>query len=300
MMPRYFKFNDEKELLRMIGEYDEVTLEKVHKLEMKILKDFMSICDKNELRYFGLAGTGIGAVRHKGFIPWDDDIDIGLPREDFDRFIELVKIEFPDTYEVLNTSENENYPLMTTRLVLKGTTFKEFAVKDVDCNFGIFLDLYPFDNVSDDNKLLKKQARSAWFWSKLLILRSIPHPVLAFSGITATVVQFICAFVHYTMRIMHISKKMIYKRCLRACTLYNHLPTKRIAFLCDTSAYTNMFELSHLYPLQKLQFEDVQLNFPADLDGHLKGLFGDYMKLPPVEKRKNHFPFQLDFGDFDE
>ncbi len=284
----------------MSREYDDITLKKVQKLEMKILKDFMALCDRHQLRYFGLAGTGIGAVRHQGFIPWDDDIDIGLPREDFDKFIALAKSELADNYEVLNAQEDSRYPLMTTRLVLKGTVFKEFAVKDIDCNFGIFLDLYPFDNVSDDEKQLKKQARSAWFWSKILILRSIPHPVLGFTGFMAKIVQFICACVHYALKLLHISRITIYKRCLKSCTRYNHVSTKKIAYLCDTNAYSNMFEISHLYPLQKLDFEDVQLFFPADLDGHLRTMFGNYMELPPVEKRKNHFPYQLDFGVYDE
>ena len=240
---------------------------------MKILKDFMRICDENNLDYFGLAGTGIGAVRHKGFIPWDDDIDIALPRKDFDKFIELAKIHLADEYEVLNTSENSNYPLMTTRLVLKGTVFKEFAVKDIDCNFGIFY-LYPFDNLSDDPKKFKKQATWAWFWSKILILRSIPHPVLAFTGFKASVVQFICACVYWAMNILHIDKKWIYKKCLNQCVKYNSQQTSRIGFLCDTSPYTNMFEIKDLYPLKKIPFEDVMLNFPSDLDGHLIKIFG--------------------------
>ena len=64
-------------------EYDEATLKKVQQMELAILKDFIQICTENNLSYFGLAGTGIGAIRHKGFIPWDDDIDVGLPRKDY-------------------------------------------------------------------------------------------------------------------------------------------------------------------------------------------------------------------------
>lgn len=284
----------------MAKEYDDITLHKVQRLELEILKDFMSVCDEYDLKYFGLAGTGIGAIRHQGFIPWDDDIDIALPRKDFDRFLELVQQKFPEKYEVLNTKTNVNYPLMTTRLVLKGTKFREYALKNIDCDFGIFLDLYPFDNLCDDEKQFKKQARNAWFWSKILILRSVPHPVLGFKGFRAHLVQFICACVHYSMRILHINKFWIYKKCLNACTKYNHQPTKRIGFLCDTNPYSNMFDLDDLYPLKKLKFEDIELNFPKSLDKHLEYTFGDYMQLPPVEKRKNHFPFELDFGDYYE
>ena len=70
--------------------YNEEELDRIHKAEMGILKDFMKICDENGLKYFAFAGTGIGAIRHGGFIPWDDDIDVALPRKDFEKFIEIV------------------------------------------------------------------------------------------------------------------------------------------------------------------------------------------------------------------
>ena len=67
--------------------YNQEELDRIHKAEMGILKDFMKICDENGLKYFAFAGTGIGAIRHGGFIPWDDDIDVALPRRDFEKFI---------------------------------------------------------------------------------------------------------------------------------------------------------------------------------------------------------------------
>ena len=88
--------------------YEEAELKKIQGCELEILKDFMKICDENGLRYFAFAGTGIGAVRHKGFIPWDDDIDVALPREDFEQFIRLVERQMGDKYYVLNTEHDEN------------------------------------------------------------------------------------------------------------------------------------------------------------------------------------------------
>ena len=131
-------------------EYDQDTLKKVQRAELSILKDFIDLCEKHGLVYFGIAGTGIGALRHGGFIPWDDDIDVAMPREDYNRFCTLVKEERADRYLLMNTEENENYPLMTARLMLRGTEFREEVLKDIDCPLGIFLDLYPLDKLSDD------------------------------------------------------------------------------------------------------------------------------------------------------
>lgn len=279
-------------------EYDDETLKKVQAVELSILKDFIKLCDENDITYFGIAGTGIGALRHKGFIPWDDDIDVAMPRKDHDRFIEIAKEQWSDKYLVLNGLENSNYPLLTTRWIKKGTRFVEEPLKNIDCPFGIFLDIYPLDKIPDDEKLFKKQARKAFFYSKLLILRSIAFPVLGFKGIKAKLVHAICAIVHVLMVIFRISKKWLYKKCLEVSTMYNHLEaSERIDFLCDTTAYMNIHYTEGMYPLVEYDFEDIKLKFPGNIKDNLTSAYGDYMQLPPEDKRKNHYPYILEFGE---
>ena len=94
--------------------YEPETLKRLQGEILSILDDFMAVCDKYHLEYFGIAGTGIGAVRHKGFIPWDDDIDIAMPRHDFDKFIKIIQKTMGDKYLVLNGRNYPGYPLMTT------------------------------------------------------------------------------------------------------------------------------------------------------------------------------------------
>ena len=222
-----------------------------------------------------------------------------MPREDYEKFRQLVRDEMGDKYLLMNTEENENYPLMTARLMLRGTEFREEALKDIDCPLGIFLDLYPLDKVSDDPEECKKQFRDAWFWSKMMILRSIPFPVLGFGGIKAKAAHAVCAAVYGVMAMLHISKRWLYRKCLEACTRYSRLEkTARIDFLCDTTPYMNIHETKGLFPLQKLQFEDIYLDFPGNLHDNLTREYGEYMQLPPEEKRKNHYPYKLDFGKY--
>lgn len=281
---------------KVYKEYDDVTLKKIQEVELEILKDFIDICDRNGLDYFGIAGTGIGALRHRGFIPWDDDIDVAMPREDFEKLVLLVEKEMGDKYLIMNTERYPNYPLMTTRMTMRGTSFKEEALKDIDAPLGIFLDLYPMDKVSDDPKEARKQARDAWFWSKVLILRSIPFPMLGFSGWKAKLVHAICGMAHLTLKICHVPKLWIYKKAYEAETRSNHYEkTKKWDFFCDTTPYMNLYAVKDIYPLRKLPFEDIQLNFPRDLHKNLTRMYGDYMQLPPEEKRKNHYPYELKF-----
>lgn len=281
-----------------LKEYDDATLKKLQSVELEILKDFMSLCDRHGLQYFGIAGTGIGVLRHGGFIPWDDDIDVALPRKDYEQFIKYANEEYADKYIIMNVEYDENYPLMTTRMMMKGTKFREYALAHINVELGIFLDIYPFDNLSDDPKKRKKQMHDAWFYSKLLILRSIPKPVLAFKGWKAVIVHFICAIVHYLMAILHISKRWLAFKCKEASIRHNEeTNSEYMDFLCDTTPEMNIYKRSDVFPLVKKDFENTRLYFPNNMDSNLRGMYGDYMQMPPVEKRKNHFPYELEFKD---
>ena len=281
---------------KQFKDYDDFTLKRIQEVELEILKDFMDICDRHGLDYFGIAGTGIGALRHQGFIPWDDDIDVAMPRDDFEKLLPLVEKEMGDKYLIMNAERYPNYPLMTTRMTMRGTKFKEEALKNIDAPLGIFLDLYPLDKVSDNPKEARRQARDAWFWSKILILRSIPFPMLGFSGWKAKIIHAICGLAHLVLNILHVPKTWIYKKAYEAETRSNHYTkTKNLDFFCDTTPYMNLYAVKDIYPLRKLPFEDVELNFPHNLHNNLTGMYGDYMQLPPEEKRKNHYPYELEF-----
>lgn len=283
---------------KMGREYDAYTLKAVQEIELEMLECFLEICEKHDLTYFAFAGTGIGALRHGGFIPWDDDIDINMPRKDFEKFVEIAKRDYGDRYYFLNATTDEHYPLMTTRWCKKGTVFWEESLKGVPCKFGIFLDLYPMDEVSDDPKKLRRQAMPAWFWSKIMILREVPYPVLPFQGMTKKVIHGICACVHVLLKTFHVSHNWLYGRCMAACTKYNGVGTDTLGYLCSSQPYEDVLKKSQAYPLKKLKFEHLELNFPNKIEEMLTATYGDYMKLPPAEKRKNHFPYRLELGDY--
>ena len=101
--------------------YEPETLKRLQQEILSILDDFVRICEDYHLEYFGIAGTGIGAVRHGGFIPWDDDIDIAMPRRDFEKLLRIVEKKMGARYLVLNARRYPAYHLMTTRLVKRGT-----------------------------------------------------------------------------------------------------------------------------------------------------------------------------------
>lgn len=281
-------------------EYDKETLKKLQKLELEILDDFAKLCDKYDIDYFGCGGTAIGVVRHGGFIPWDDDIDIGFRRKDYNRFLELAEKEYGDKYHILNAETDSKYPLTTSRWVLSGTKFKEECFKDLDCDFGIFLDLFCFDNISDDPKKMKKQMWSAWFWGKLMILRAIKKPTLYQQGLKSQLIYFCSFIMHYVLKILHISPKWLYRQAMKYATMYQEEETKRVAYMFDPTPFTSIMNVADIVPTQYRMYNDVRIRVPNRIEAYLEVRYGaDYMTPPPEDKRHNHPPYEFDFGKYE-
>ena len=96
-------------------EYEPKVLERLHALQLEMLQDLQTICEKYDLQYFAVFGTALGAVRHKGFIPWDDDIDVGMLRKDYDVFIQVVEKEMGDKYQIMTPEVDKNYACCVTK-----------------------------------------------------------------------------------------------------------------------------------------------------------------------------------------
>lgn len=279
-------------------EYSKEELKKIQECELLLLDEFIKICGDNDLTYFAWGGTGIGALRHKGFIPWDDDIDLGMPAQDLEKLTEIIENQFSEKFSIISASTDINYPLPTTRLMLRGTQFCEETLKNINCDLGIFLDLYAFDNVPDDEKLYKSQARAAWFWSHIRLLLSINDPVIMIHGPKGALVRIACRIASFILRLTHVSPSYALKKENEARRRYAGVSTRRIAYLNDTSPFTATYPRDEVFPLRPLEFEGRQVYFPNKLEKHLSTLYGDFMTLPPVAKRKNHYPARLDFGPY--
>lgn len=278
-------------------EYDEKTLKRLQNLELEILSDFNELCRKHDIDYFIAGGTAIGAVRHQGFVPWDDDIDVGMTRENYEKFLLIAKKDFSQKYIIMNAETTQEYPLMTTRWMLKGSKFKEECFKDIDIDLGIFLDLYCFDQVSDNNIKMKWQGIQAWIISKLMILRRIKKPVLYFGGLKARIIYVTCALLHYLMKLLHISPAFLYRRAKKIVTRYNDIPCHRIAYMFSVKPCNCVYDRSWIMPTKRVEFSGLEVKAPAKIEKCLAQRYGDYMTLPPESSRHNHPPYELKFPE---
>ena len=119
--------------------------EKLKQIELNLLVCFKEICEKHKLDYFLTGGTLLGAVRHKGFIPWDDDIDVGMPREDYETFLRVASSCLPDGIFLQTRKTDPEVPFNFAKLRDSRTTFIETSIKDLDINHGVYIDIFPID-----------------------------------------------------------------------------------------------------------------------------------------------------------
>lgn len=283
----------------MTTTYDKETLAHLHQVELEILREIIRICQKNSIEYFLISGTLIGAVRHKGFIPWDDDIDIGLTRVNYDRLVSLLSEQLGEDFYYVNPEVSKKFLLSNTRIMKKGTIFHEETFKNIrmDVPLGIFVDLFPLDNISDNTFLRKKQALEVSFLCKIMILKYIPKPYMRISGLKARLARIACAAIHYALAVIPLPRRFLVNRCRKVMTRYAGEDTRMVSILSDTNPLEESMLRTTLYPLRQIEFEGMRLPAVGDYDTYLKQAYGDYMQLPPLEKRKMHKPFKLQFAN---
>ncbi len=123
-------------------------IKKLKEIELELFKQFVRICEKNSLRYFVVGGTALGAVRHKGFIPWDDDIDVALPRGDYEKFLSIAQSWLPENMFLQTYITDKNYPNPFAKLRRSDTAFIEKSASRIKMNHGVYIDIFPLDGYS--------------------------------------------------------------------------------------------------------------------------------------------------------
>jgi lipopolysaccharide cholinephosphotransferase len=278
--------------------YDERTLKTLQAILLKMLEDFDALCERHGIDYFIVGGTALGAVRHGGMIPWDDDIDVGMNREAYDAFQRVRDPAFNDRYVLLNPETDSRCPFPSTRWQLRGTVFRETCYRDVPLPLGIFLDVYCFDRIPDDPAAMRRQAWTAWGWGKLFVLRQVKQPALYFGGARAAVARLGCQLGHAVLAGLHVSPRALYRQASAAARRHRADAAGRIAFLFDPRPFTSMVRVEDIYPTRRIEFHGMRVKGPNRIEAYLSRRYGDYLRVPPVNQRHQHPPQELDFGPY--
>lgn len=270
-------------------DYVEVNDVKViQKLLFVLLDEFHKICEENNLIYNIEYGTLIGAVRHKDIIPWDDDIDVSMPRPDYEKFIEIVKNKKSDRF-YLYAYPDKNYIYPYAKLGLKKTVWIEDAVKDDFAKLMLYLDIFPMDGLPCDKLEQEKHINEI---SRLKLKKiHCAYKALSSTKIKTVIKKVLYAFdtfphcvnndyMHYLRKEIELQSKYDFENSEYVTHLFD-FAKKGIIKKQD---YLNR----KLYQLGENQYWGV-----ADADSRLRAFYGDYMTPPPEEKRISHHGYRL-------
>lgn len=289
----------------MNKEYEPEVLQKLWKVEEGIYLEFARICDKYNLRYFCAYGTALGAIRHKGFIPWDDDMDMGMLREDYEKFLEIAPQELRENFELLEARNTKGYVLPFAKLTRSDTTFVEATDIDRKYHSGIFIDIFPFDVVPEDFEARKKIEGKCWFIARLMVLCDYPKPKLpaTISGSKKTLVYAICNIAHFGLKILGQTPAKLQVKYTQVASKYGkthkgHLYADFMAFNMevDYARPDQYFNKDTLFPTVDVPYENILVKVPHDWDKYLTDSYAKYMELPPIEQRHSHYPSKLEFS----
>jgi lipopolysaccharide cholinephosphotransferase len=239
-------------------------IQQMRKKQLHMLELVVFICDKYELAYWLDGGTLLGAVRHGGFIPWDDDIDIAMMHEDFDRFLEVAPYELPSNIILVTNKTDSAFKYGFTKVVDLDSKV-EYARESDGCSYnGIFIDIFPMVAYPDFGQKLGK-----------ILIKNLHCLYQVRARNASRHWKSIVANLLYPFLLLIWNSKPTHKSDLFANTL-------------DANWYAMTHRFSDLYPLDKIIFEGRTYNAPSNIGAYLSDLYKDYMQLPPEEKRISH------------
>lgn len=247
-------------------------LKELQKVELNILKDIIKVCDKLKINYFLTAGTLLGAVRHKGFIPWDDDIDICMLREDYNIFVNNAQKYLDKRYFLQTYNTDTEYPGCFAKIRDNNTTFIEKSVANKNINHGIFIDIFPLDYYHKHNKIKERLIYNAIYYDILINSKS------------------------FKTRMITKLAKLIYgntktqKLCKKLEKLYisNRKNNKVTNYCGGWGIKKETQNIEDFKDFILMDFDGIKAKVPVGYDRILTNLYGDYMKLPPKEKQVTH------------
>lgn len=267
----------------------KLTLDEIKAIELEILNYFDKFCSENKLKYYLDGGTLLGAVRHKGFIPWDDDIDVLMPRCDYEKIVKLsVKFDKHFILKSYKLDRDYSYPYM--KMVMAGTSIVEKNISYP--GYGVFIDIFPMDCLPNDE--CKRRKFQSKIWALTNMANYAVEEKIERHGLASNIKKKISRLVGIQTILKLIDKEASKYESDEALYAYDVIASTKK----DRLVQKNVFDET-----VKLLFEGKMYNAPNKYDEYLTELYGNYMQLPPSDKQRSDHNFEAyieEMGERDE
>lgn len=273
--------------------YNEEDLKRLHEELYRILAEVVRVCEVLNIPYFIQGGSGIGALYYKGVIPWDDDIDIGMTRADYERFLREAPTHLGSDYFLEWFGSEPNTPFYFAKVKRNNTLFVEEIWRHLDIHHGIFVDIFPYDRIPD-NPLLERlhrakakfwincfMAKEVWLWShcgECAIDNPLPKSWIS------------CAAIRMVVSLM--SRKAIYRKMNKVLGRYNSRNTKRVNIVRMPKDQISRADVENAVDME---FGGMTVKAPRNIEVYLRHHYPNLRPVLPKEEQTNHAPYKLSF-----
>lgn len=266
---------------------------KLHKVQLNMALEVKRICEKHSINYFIIAGTLLGAVRHKGFIPWDDDMDLGMLREDYEKFVKVSEKELNKEYFLQSWDTDKHFGLPIIKIRKNNTLFIEKNSANIPMHQGIYIDIFPFDNVPNNSNKKKLQNIYTYIYKRLIFAKLGYILWTNENRIKKTIYYFI----KIISKLYTIEKlKFLLEKEMKK---YNNHKTNLVVTFGGAYGYKKeTINRAWIDELEEIYFHNKAFMSFKKSEEYLRYFYGDYMTLPPMDKRENrHGIVKIEFGD---
>ena len=274
--------------------YNSDILRSLHDELYDTLREVVRVCDKADIPYFIQGGTAIGVHFFEGIVPWDDDIDVGMTRENYERFLREAPALLDEGYVLQEFTTERDTPFYFAKVRKRGTRFVESEWVGLPIEEGIYVDIFPYDIIPDDEVMARRQRRRVGFLVNCFMAKSVwlwrwfgkanNGVVFPKSWLSCAAIRLMCA--------TH-SKERIYELLRRELTRYNDSGASRYNIVRMPK---DMIAVEAINNPERRLFGDMEVWAPSNLEGYLRSHYGDIQKWLPEDKRLNHAPEVLGFG----